>query len=201
MATNVVNPMLPAPSPSHHHVDGWDFNHLQTVTLWHWTALYMLSLLETNKDVENSPFVDHVPCDLCSPIGFSTSFWSSLPQGLHCSSGTKENKLAGGGRQVDAASMFDAYAHPTISTLALDWGQDCGENGRCSWGDLHGCQTLKTSISWDINFLKQDETRTHIVYIVISIEYYHFFGMFPSAIPFLGIGQHFQTHPYFTRIY
>lgn len=128
VATNVVNPMLPAPSPSHHHVDGWDFNHLQTVTLWHWTALYMLSLLETNKDVENSPFVDHVPCDLCSPIGFSTSFWSSLPQGLHCSSGTKENKLAGGGRQVDAASMFDAYAHPTISTLALDWGQDCGEN-------------------------------------------------------------------------
>jgi hypothetical protein len=89
---------------------------------------------------------------------------SSLPQGLHCSSGTKENKLAGGGRQVDAASMFDAYAHPTISTLALDWGQDCGENGRCSWGDFHGCPTMvKTSISWDRNYIKQDETRTTIV--------------------------------------
>ncbi|CAE7484212.1 AKR2B [Symbiodinium natans] len=35
-----------------------------------------------------------------------------------------ENKLPGGGRQVDAASMFDAYAHAIISTLALDWGQD-----------------------------------------------------------------------------
>ena len=60
VATNVVNPMLPAPSPSHHHVYGWDFNHLQTVTLWHWPALYILSLLETNKDVDNSPFVDHI---------------------------------------------------------------------------------------------------------------------------------------------
>ncbi|CAE7461518.1 Dusp2 [Symbiodinium sp. CCMP2592] len=35
-----------------------------------------------------------------------------------------ENKLPGGGRQVDAASIFDAYAHPIIPTLALDWGQD-----------------------------------------------------------------------------
>jgi len=64
-------------------------------------------------------------------------FFEQFTAGFHCSSGTKENKLASGGRQVDAASMFDAYAHPTISTLALDWGQDCGENGRCSWGDFH----------------------------------------------------------------
>lgn len=35
-----------------------------------------------------------------------------------------ENKLPGGGRQVDAASIFDAYAHAIIPTLALDWGQD-----------------------------------------------------------------------------
>lgn len=45
----------------------------------------------------------------------------------HCFPGLRtytENKLAGGGRQVDAASMFDAYAHPFISVLALDWGQD-----------------------------------------------------------------------------
>lgn len=50
-----------------------------------------------------------------------------LNQADHCFRGLRtytENKLAGGGRQVDAASMFDAYAHPTISTLALDWGQD-----------------------------------------------------------------------------
>jgi len=36
----------------------------------------------------------------------------------------KENKLPGGGRQVDAASMFSSYKHPTISTLALDWSQE-----------------------------------------------------------------------------
>mmetsp|Transcript_51601 Transcript_51601/g.120376 ORF Transcript_51601/g.120376 Transcript_51601/m.120376 type:complete len:656 (+) Transcript_51601:82-2049(+) len=73
-----------------------------------------------------------------------------LSQKDHCFRGLRtftENKWPGGGRQVDAASCFDAYAHPIISTLALDWGQDSlyvpcpGEvawpyGGASSWG-LH----------------------------------------------------------------
>ena len=63
----------------------------------------------------------------------------------------EENKLAGGGRQVDAASMFDAYAHPTISTLALDWGQDGGRKWgrvRKSWSDNQGESLLKVGYKW-----------------------------------------------------
>ncbi|CAL1153748.1 unnamed protein product [Cladocopium goreaui] len=103
-----------------------------------------LELLQ--RRVEMSPHPGHrsksreekVPAVISSMYTFGAPAVSrpampDLNQADHCFRGLRtytENKLAGGGRQVDAASMFDAYAHPTISTLALDWGQDCGENGR-----------------------------------------------------------------------
>ena len=84
---------------------------------------------------------------LCVPSAFPTF---DLVRGLDPRvSGTinkvravKENKLRGGGRQVDAASMFDAYAHPTISTLALDWDQDKSGAGT----KRHGDDMMKTFI-------------------------------------------------------
>eukprot|EP00438_Fugacium_kawagutii_P019086 Skav234714 [mRNA] locus=scaffold634:107754:108137:+ [translate_table: standard] len=64
-----------------------------------------------------------------------------LNQADHCFRGLRtytENKLPGGGRQVDAASMFDAYPHPTISVLALDWGQDRWNRHALYSVSLHG---------------------------------------------------------------
>ena len=52
--------------------------------------------------------------------------WSLAPCYPKFATRAKENKLPGGGRQVDAASMFSSYAHPTISVLALDWSQENG---------------------------------------------------------------------------
>ena len=75
---------------------------------------------------------DKVPAVISAMYTFGAPATSRPPmpdlnQPDHCFRGLRtytENKFAGGGRQVDAASIFSAYAHPTIAVLALDWGQD-----------------------------------------------------------------------------
>ena len=167
VATNVVNPMLPAPSPSHHHVYGWDFNHLQTVTFWHWPALYILSLLETNKDVENSPFVDHVPCDLCFPIGFPHLFWAVYRRvSLFV---RHQGEQTGRWRSASGCCLHVWCLCPSHHQHAgARLGPGLWRKWKVQLGWLSYLSTMvKTSISWDINYIKQDEARTTIV---ISIE-------------------------------
>ncbi|CAJ1455518.1 unnamed protein product [Effrenium voratum] len=98
-----------------------------------------------------------------------------------------ENKLPGGGRQVDAASMFDAYPHPHISVLALDWAQDSyyqpcpGDatwpkgGGAADWGlhsETHYSPRLKEVTLDGVKMAEQEPFKTANDMVILAYKSY-----------------------------